>query len=315
MPQHHVYRPRITFQDTNVVGNVYFLTFFRWQADCRDEWIRTTRPDLWAALRTGATSLVVTDWSTRFIDPIGATVGDEISVRSEFVEDAHGVSAASVMAKKREDGFETIATGQMRFTTATVLRPPLDDAPHGPCYEFSATFPRPSELSPLDLLAWQGKCRELFLADHAPASLRAVAKGKLVLQTTLASLSLVELPEFPLEDIRVQLRLKALKCGQMDTRFDFFAHGRDGRSARIAQGEQRMSSKRVANSQLAACPVPVDILDALRRFTDSNELLRKISDVVSFIEPSESDPSMEGKRPPLLATTPRPDVVCNERSD
>jgi acyl-CoA thioesterase FadM len=150
------YRPRITFQDTNVVGNVYFLTFFRWQAECRDQWLREYHPDVWHAIRAGELLLIVTHWSTRFDDPIGATVGDDIQVSMEIDETEGQTSASATIARLSDKGMETIGSGSMRFMTAQQLFPLQNDLPQGPFYEFTATCPRRAELNPLDLLAWQG---------------------------------------------------------------------------------------------------------------------------------------------------------------
>jgi enediyne biosynthesis thioesterase len=272
------YRPRITFQDTNVVGNVYFLTFFRWQAECRDEWLREYRPDVWDAIRSGESPLILTQWSTRFDDPFGATVGDDIEVSMEFDETDGQGGASATIARLSDKGRENIGSGSMHFLAAHQLLSQQHEMPQGPCYEFTATCPRRSDVNPLDLLAWQGKCRELFLADHAPDALRRVANRQLALQTTSASLEILELL---IDEVRVEMRLQDIKCGQMSVRFDYFAQSSE-REIPFAKGNQRMSSKRCSDKGIVPCPLPDDILHALESFTDSELMLQKIGNILGF---------------------------------
>jgi len=282
------YRPRITFQDTNVVGNVYFLTFFRWQAECRDEWLREHRPEIWDAIRAGESPLVLTQWSTRFDDPFGATVGDDIQV-SMAIDGSEGEGGegcvSATIARLSDKGLETIASGSMRFMNAQQCFPHQHELPRGPCYEFTAKCSPKTDLNPLDLLAWQGKCRELFLADHAPDALRRVANRQLALQTTSASLEIHDLLPLFIDEVRVEMRLQAIKCGQMSVHFDYFARADEG-EMRFATGSQRMSSKRCCETGIYPCPLPDDILHALESFTGSKALLEKIGSILAFNDSS-----------------------------
>ncbi|MCF7962860.1 MAG: hypothetical protein K9M08_19145 [Pirellula sp.] len=274
------YRPRITFQDTNVVGNVYFLTFFRWQAECRDLWLRENDPELWHSIRRGESPLIATHWSTRFDDPIGATIGDDVSVSMEFDENEHQYAASATIERITENGAETIGKGSMRFQTSSAYSHAHNESPSGPFYEFTIMCPRISVLNPLDLFAWQGKCRELFLEDHVPESLGRVANRQLALQTTSASVELHQTPPL-LDEVRIEMRLDEIKCGQLGVRFDYFALSENEQVA-FATGHQRMSSKRYVGSGIVPCPLPTDMLRALQSFTDSKRMLDKIENIIEF---------------------------------
>lgn len=230
-------RPRITFQDTNVVGNVYFLTFLRWQAECRDQWLRLARPELWDAIRTGESPLAVIHWSTRFDDPVGATVGDDVRVSMEIEELENGYCALATIARISASGTEKIGSGKMRFTTSAPDSLAQYEELYCRCYEFTATCPRISELNPHDLIAWQGKCRELFLADHAPRTLQQVASRQLALQTTSASLEILQIPSFAPDEVHVEMRLTDIKGGQIAVQFDYFAQ-LNGQILPFATGQQ-----------------------------------------------------------------------------
>ena len=43
----------VTFQETNVVGNVYFVNHLAWQGECRELFLREHAPEMLAALSNG----------------------------------------------------------------------------------------------------------------------------------------------------------------------------------------------------------------------------------------------------------------------
>ena len=283
-------QPRITFQDTNVVGNVYFLTFFRWQAECRDHWLRSARPDLWQRVRSGEQRLLLRHWETRFEDSFGATIGDHVEVIisvSEGIDET--ITVTTEVFKQGYGGPIRIASGKMAFTTREDLIPPHNDHCAGPCYSYTATTAAQLSCSALELLGWQGKCRELFLEDHAAGILNRVANRDLILQTTTASLDMLQLPPEATDQVRIEMRLESLKCGQMGVRFDYFADRSYGLPIRFAKGSQKMSSKHQSGPAVVPCPFPADLLLALRKFTQSEKLLGKINDILCFSSAQQTE--------------------------
>ena len=233
-----IYHPRVTFQDTNVVGNVYFLSYFRWQFESFEEW-RRQQPSERTRQNESAIQYPIHS-STCFSDPIGATVGDCVRVASDVLLSKGGCSATSTI-KRLADGVENvIATGEITFSNHEGNKTCDSDPPVGPCYEFRRLYAPRMTHDPLDLLSLQGKCRELFLLDHAPETIRRVAGQDLALQTTSASIEILSPRPSESGEVRVELRLEALKCGQMTVRFDYFELD-DGRPVHFAYGQQRMS--------------------------------------------------------------------------
>lgn len=310
----HTTHPRVTFQDTNIVGNVYFLSFFRWQSECRDSWLRSAMPEAWAAYRSGSGRLRVSHWSNRFEDAFGATIGDPISVTLGVVsQDPSGVVLSTEVL--RHDGLSTsrLASGSMKLrmelasTDAMQMREqsPLDpnllDAEDGPCYTMHVSTPVDHDLNAIDLLSWQGKCRELFLEDQSGPILRQVAHRELILQTTTASLEWTGAVPARDEPVRVEMRLESLKCGQMGVRFDYWLDS-PARSfgGPFAIGRQSMSSKHPVGATVLPCPLPGELVRALREYTDSPRLVAKIEDILRFseslppaIKPGRLDPVFE----------------------
>lgn len=291
----HTTVPRVTFQDTNIVGNVYFLTFFRWQSECRDAWLRSAMPDVWDRLRTGDARLHVSNWSNRFEDAFGATIGDRISVTLQ-VQDQDQDGVLLSMEVFRHDGLSRsrLASGSMTLRIdldrSDTKHEPGDnqlDTQVGPSYVMRLQTPVDRDLQAIDLLSWQGKCRELFLEDQTASIMHMVTQRELILQTTSASLDWSSrVPERD-QAIRVEMRLESLKCGQMGVSFHYaIDQPCELLGVPFAIGHQAMSSKHMAGSNLLPCPLPSQLLHALREYTHLPRLIGKIEDILRFAEPT-----------------------------
>jgi len=65
VPDLYVYRHRVTFDETNLVGNVYFAHYLHWQGHCRESFLADHAPGVLAALSDGL-ALVTVDCSVEF---------------------------------------------------------------------------------------------------------------------------------------------------------------------------------------------------------------------------------------------------------
>lgn len=102
---HHI----VSFEETNMVGNVYFTNYFSWQGRCREMFLREFAPQVLKELQTGALRLVTAHASCDYTDEFVAF--DEIVVRlslNRFV--AYGVSlnfefvrSGDILARGRQD--------------------------------------------------------------------------------------------------------------------------------------------------------------------------------------------------------------------
>jgi enediyne biosynthesis thioesterase len=110
---------------------------------------------------------------------------------------------------------------------------------------------------------WQGLCREMFLRDHAPDLLAALA-GDLALVTVRVSCEyLAEL--FAFDEIAIRMRLGDLTQNRVTMRFEYWRrHGAD--EELVARGEQQIACMRRVGDQLAAAPVPPELREALRLY-------------------------------------------------
>ncbi len=289
-----VYCPSVTFEDTNLVGNVYFANFVRWENECRNDWLKATAFDLYDELFRGTKRLVVSELALKFHDPTGARLGNAIEVDMTVASLENGSCHATFEMRRRAEPGSTavasiLATGHQRFAVIdcdaeVVAHTAGADSkePCGPAYLFEFPIPldacrRDSRISALDLIRWQGKCRERFLADHSASMLQSVAIGSLALHTSQVSLALLDdVRIVPSDSIRLEMRMTELKS-RLTVQFDYYLINGDGeRSAvkRIATGMQVLCCKRLNNERiLRACVFPPDMLHALRRFTESDRLI------------------------------------------
>lgn len=65
MPEQYVYRHRVTFDETNLVGNVYFAHYLHWQGHCREHFLADHAPSVLEALGDGL-ALVTVGCSAEF---------------------------------------------------------------------------------------------------------------------------------------------------------------------------------------------------------------------------------------------------------
>jgi enediyne core biosynthesis thioesterase len=107
-------------------------------------------------------------------------------------------------------------------------------------------------------IAWQGRCREMFLVEHAPEVVRELARG-LSLATVRCSCDYyAELAAFDVVSVRMSL----LDIGQTRVSMSFeYVRVGSGEPMRVARGEQEIASLRRQGDAV----VPVRLPDALVR--------------------------------------------------
>lgn len=109
-------------------------------------------------------------------------------------------------------------------------------------------------------LAWQGRCREMFLRDHAPDVIAELSRG-LVLATVRCSCEyLDELSAF--DDIVVCMRMVELVQNRITLGFEYWRRHAGGREL-VARGEQQIAAMRRDGRRVVPAPVPDSLRDAL----------------------------------------------------
>ncbi|RFU39342.1 acyl-CoA thioesterase [Actinomadura logoneensis] len=83
MSDYFEYRHTVGFEETNLVGNVYYVNYLRWQGRCREMFLKDLAPDVLAELY-GDLKLFTLKVDCEFFAEI--TAFDELSVRMRLVE-------------------------------------------------------------------------------------------------------------------------------------------------------------------------------------------------------------------------------------
>lgn len=82
MQPYFEYRHIVGFAETNMVGNVYFTNYLKWQGRCRELFLRERAPDVLQALQEDL-ALVTVRVSCDYLNELRAF--DEIAVRMELL--------------------------------------------------------------------------------------------------------------------------------------------------------------------------------------------------------------------------------------
>src|SRR3569832_2286076 len=85
---------------------------------------------------------------------------------------------------------------------------------------------------------WQGRCREMFLHEHAPGVLNALRNGFALVTTKVSCEYLAELVAF--DELIIRMRLGALKQNRIDMLFEYWKSS-NGAEELIARGEQQVA--------------------------------------------------------------------------
>jgi enediyne core biosynthesis thioesterase len=119
-------------------------------------------------------------------------------------------------------------------------------------------------------LRWQGRCREMFLREHAPEVLDELSKG-LALATIRCSCDyLAELAAF--DSIIVRMRLGDVVQNRMTLLFEYWRESADGEEL-VARGEQEIACMRRepgpdgVPSRTVPTPIPTVLREALRPYS------------------------------------------------
>ena len=79
----YVYQHVVSFEETNLVGNVYYVNHLRWQGRCRELFLRQHTPEVLEELANGL-SLVTTRCSCEYLAEL--SVFDEVVIQMRLGE-------------------------------------------------------------------------------------------------------------------------------------------------------------------------------------------------------------------------------------
>jgi enediyne biosynthesis thioesterase len=114
-------------------------------------------------------------------------------------------------------------------------------------------------------LVWQGRCREMFLRDHAPDVIGQLNSGLALATVSCSCEYFAELTAF--DEVLVRMRLAELVQNRMRMAFEYWRR-KNGREELVARGEQQIACMRRDGEKLLPTPVPPTLREALAAYAE-----------------------------------------------
>ena len=116
-------------------------------------------------------------------------------------------------------------------------------------------------------IRWQGRCREMFLRDHAPEVLAEMRRGLVLVTTRVSCAYYQEL--VPFDEVILRMRAGPVAPNRLTMLFDYLRVGPDGSPELVARGEQEVACLRRDGLRQAATELPESLRAALRAFAST----------------------------------------------
>lgn len=110
---------------------------------------------------------------------------------------------------------------------------------------------------------WQGRCREMFLREHAPEVLAELQQGLAMVTTKVVCEYFDEL--FAFDEVIIRMVLLAIQQNRVTMGFEYW-RTKAGAEHLVARGEQQIACMRHSDGRLVPSPVPVALKEALQAY-------------------------------------------------
>ena len=130
----------------------------------------------------------------------------------------------------------------------------------------------------VNYLRWQGRCREMFLRDHAPDVLADIRDDLKLFTLRCDCEYLAEIAAF--DELSIRMRLEDLTQTQIGFTFDY-VRLRDGVEDLVARGRQRIACMRGPNTDTRPAQVPASLRKALEPYLGGVQRSRVFVDLVN----------------------------------
>jgi enediyne biosynthesis thioesterase len=118
----------------------------------------------------------------------------------------------------------------------------------------------------VNYLRWQGRCREMFLKEKAPAVLDEVRVDLKLFTLKVECEFFAEITAF--DELSIRMRLEELTSTQVQFSFDYVQLV-DGRENLVAKGRQRIACMRGENQNTSPTRVPEQLREALAPYAEN----------------------------------------------
>ena len=113
-------------------------------------------------------------------------------------------------------------------------------------------------------LRWQGRCREMFLRDHAPEVLDELRRDLALATVRCACDYLAELEAF--DTLVLRMRLGGIRQNRIRLLFEYWRRSDTGEEL-VARGEQEVACMRRQDGETRPTPIPPALLRALEPYS------------------------------------------------
>lgn len=111
---------------------------------------------------------------------------------------------------------------------------------------------------------WQGRCREMFIRDHAPEVLDQLRDGLALVTVRVSCEYMAELAAF--DEIVIRMRLGDVSLNRITMLYEYWKANGSGEEL-VARGEQQVACMRRQGNSLKPTPVPEELRESLRPYT------------------------------------------------
>ena len=116
-------------------------------------------------------------------------------------------------------------------------------------------------------ISWQGRCRELFLREHAPTLAEELARDLRLVTTRVACDFFAELR--PFDTVVVRMRLRSASQTRIAMTFEYLKRTPEGDEV-VARGEQETACLRSLHGGVEPAPVPTALREALEDYAPAH---------------------------------------------
>jgi enediyne core biosynthesis thioesterase len=111
------FRHIVGFEETNLVGNVYFVNHLRWQGRCRELFLRDHTPGVLAEMKRGL-AFVTTRVTCEYFEELAAM--DELIIRMTLISQAQNrLTMGFTYSRIRDGREELVARGEQQVACMT----------------------------------------------------------------------------------------------------------------------------------------------------------------------------------------------------
>jgi enediyne core biosynthesis thioesterase len=112
-------------------------------------------------------------------------------------------------------------------------------------------------------IRWQGRCREMFLLDHAPSTLDLFQEGLALVTTRCACDYFAELYAF--DRLILRMSLQELTQSRISLLFEYWRQNQE-KEELVARGSQQVACMWRSGEHMEAVAVPTDLREALKLY-------------------------------------------------